>query len=246
MADPVFPNPELTARVDQIEQRVLSDLGDGRGSGNVWRHVKENSSSLERLGKALVEVGNKLKESQATDRDSLLSQIRLLEDRLTSYDSKCQNILGRIDVIQETDARQTRDIEALMDMNEKQQRQIEALTDRLNGKGLLQVDPYEKVVAQVRQTSEIMQGGEGQLSFAQVRNSIQNTQFLGKVLYTAIGLFGIGGVAAAGLTLFGVEKVPPEVQALQQKVSDLRHDVDKLHDGWNADIQRRLSEAGKK
>jgi hypothetical protein len=41
MADPVFPNPELIARVDQIEQRVLSDLGDGRGSGNVWRHVRK-------------------------------------------------------------------------------------------------------------------------------------------------------------------------------------------------------------
>jgi Sec-independent protein translocase protein TatA len=161
---------------------------------------------------------------------------------MATIEQKAENDRAKLESIQQTDTKQTRDIAELMDLNEKQQRLIDGLTDRLNGKGLVQVDPYEKVVAQVRQLAEMMQGGEGQLSFAQLRNSIQNTQFLGKVMYGAIGLFGVGGVMAAGLALFGVEKVPPEVQSLQQSMTDVRKDVDTLQTQWNEDVQRRLSE----
>ncbi len=124
-------------------------------------------------------------------------------------------------------------------------RRLEAVTDRLNGKGLLQVDPYERIVATVRELTDVLRGGEGQLSFSQVRNSIQNTQFLGKVMYGAIGLFGVGAVSAAGLALFGADKVSPEVQAVQDKVAAVQKDVDGLKTSWNDDIQRRLSEAKK-
>ena len=245
MAEDVLVNLEIDQRLEQLERRLLSDLGDGRGSGNVWRNIKENSAELAKLGASFTQFGTKIKETQRSDREAFEARLNVIEQRLTAFELKAESDRARIEAIAATDAKQTRDIAELADMHEKQQRLIESLTDRLNGKGLLQVDPYEKVVAQVRQLAEVMQGGDGQLSFAQLRNSIQNTQFLGKVMYGAIGLFGVGGVMAAGLALFGVEKVPPEVQALQDKVTDIRGDVDQLNRQWNEDIQRRLSESKK-
>ena len=109
----------------------------------------------------------------------------------------------------------------------------------------MQVDPYERIIATVRQQAEQLAGGEGQLSFSQLRNSIQQTQFLGQVIKAMIGLFGVGGVTAAGFALFGKAGVSPEVQALQSKIADVRSDVDKLQSSWEADLQRRLGERSK-
>lgn len=122
------------------------------------------------------------------------------------------------------------------------QRRLGVMVDRLDGKGLLQVDPYERIVATVREHSDVLRGGEGQLSFSQLRNSIQQTQFLGQTIKAMIGLFGVGGVAAAGFALFGKDGVSPELQAVQSKIADIRSDVDKLQSNWDQDLQRRLSE----
>jgi hypothetical protein len=233
---------ELDQRLEQLERRVLSDLGDGRGTGNVWRNVKENAGELARLAKSFAEFGSKIKESQAADRESFERRLNVLEQRLTAYEAKAEADRARIDAVATTDAKQTRDISELYELNEKQQRMIESLSDRLNGKGLVQVDPYEKIVAQVRQLADSMQGGEGQLSFAQVRNSIQQTQFLGQVLYGAIGLFGVGGVLAAGVALFGGESVPPEVQAIQTELNNVVDDVQRLEGRWDSFVQDSLNQ----
>jgi hypothetical protein len=189
-------------------------------------------------------------DTRSSDNAKQLNEFKKVNDGQQILIDKALDSLHKgkehIEALQEVNQAQARDITSLKDILEAHQRLIDTLTDRLNGKGLLQVDPYERIVATVREHADALRGGEGQLSFSQVRNSIQNTQFLGKVMYGAIGLFGIGGVMAAGLALFGVDKIPPEVQALQQKVTDLRGDIDKLQSEWNADIQRRLSEAGKK
>lgn len=124
-------------------------------------------------------------------------------------------------------------------------RRLGVAVDRLDGKGLLQVDPYERIVATVREHSDVLRGGEGQLSFSQLRNSIQQTQFLGQVIKAMIGLFGVGGLTAAGFALFGQHGVSPELQAVQAKIADIRSDVDKLQLNWEQDLQRRLSEQKK-
>jgi hypothetical protein len=188
-------------------------------------------------------------DTRSSDNAKQLSDLKKVNDGQQAQIDKTFEHLHKdkeqIATLQEINQGQSRDIAALKDAIEMQQRSIDTLTDRLNGKGLLQVDPYERIVATVREHADALRGGEGQLSFSQVRNSIQNTQFLGKVMYGAIGLFGIGGVMAAGLALFGVDKIPPEVQALQQSMKDLRGDLDTLQGEWSADIQRRLSEADK-
>jgi hypothetical protein len=188
-------------------------------------------------------------DTRSSDNAKQLSDLKKVNDGQQAQIDKTFEHLHKdkeqIATLQEINQGQSRDIAALKDAIEMQQRSIDTLTDRLNGKGLLQVDPYERIVATVREHADALRGGEGQLSFSQVRNSIQNTQFLGKVMYGAIGLFGIGGVMAAGLALFGVDKIPPEVQALQQSMKDLRGDLDTLQGEWSADIQRRLSETDK-
>lgn len=130
---------------------------------------------------------------------------------------------------------------AIADLN----RRLSVAVDRLDGKNQLQVEPYERVVATVREHSETLRGGEGQLSFSQLRNSIQQTQFLGQVIKAMIGLFGVGSVTAAGFALFGKNGISPEVQALQIRVTEIRSDIDRLQSRWEQDIRDRLSE-GKK
>ena len=203
--------------------------------------IAELQESLESVAERAISA-----DGRSSDNSREIALLKKVDDGQQAQMEKVQEALGRdkaaIEAIELINQGQAKTIASMQDAIDLQQRLIEGLSDRLNGKGLVQVDPYEKVVAMVRQISEVMQGGEGQLSFAQVRNSIQNTQFLGKVMYGAIGLFGIGGVMAAGLALFGVDKVPPEVQALQQKVVDIQGDIGDLKRQFDADIQRRLGE----
>jgi hypothetical protein len=233
MADEVLLGIELEGRLGEVERRIASDLGDGRANGNVWRQIKDLSDDSAKLREVLAESIRKCKDN--TDHN------KQLIDAITGDIDRGK---GRFAEVENSVQTNTKQIVELYDFIEKQQRVIDSLTDRLNGKGLVQVDPYEKVVSQVRSTSEMLQGGEGQLSFPQVRNSIQNTQFIGKVFYSAIGLFGVGGVLAAGLTLFGVDKVPPEVQALQTKVTDMQKQLDGIQDDIKADLRQRLERSG--
>jgi hypothetical protein len=235
MTDQTLTSLEIDGRLEELEKRVSSDLGDGRGSGNVWRITKDLTAENIKLKDTLAEVLRKQKESN----DKYDLRIKQIEDAIER---------GKAAFIQseETNQLQAKQIAELIELDEKQQRHIDALADRLNGRGLVQIEPYEKVVSQVRQILESLQGGEGQLSFPQVRNSIQQTQFLGRVLYGAIGLFGVGAVSAAGLTLFGGEKIAPEVKALQDKVQDATGEIKTLRDRFDADLARRLEQAGKK
>jgi hypothetical protein len=235
MNDETLTSLEIDGRLDELEKRVASDLGDGRSNGNVWRTIKELTDENTKLKETLTELLRKQKE--ANDKYNL--RVAQIEDALEK---------GKLTItkLEEINQLQSKQIAELVDLDEKQQRHIDALADRLNGRGLVQVDPYEKVVSQVRQILESLQGGEGQLSFPQVRNSIQQTQFLGRVLYGAIGLFGVGAVSAAGLTLFGGEKIAPEVKALQDKVQDATGEIKTLRDRFDADLARRLEQAGKK
>jgi uncharacterized coiled-coil protein SlyX len=232
MADDLLVNLEIEGRLDDVERRISSDLGDGRGSGNVWRQIKDLADEDTKLRTALAESISRCKDNT--------SHNKTLIDSITVDLADVKLKVAESGVTLQTNAKQ---ITELFDHIEKQQRLIDGLTDRLNGKGLVQVDPYEKLVSQVRSTSEMLQGGEGQLSFPQVRNSIQQTQFLGRVLYGAIGLFGVGAVSAAGLTLFGGEKIAPEVKALQEANVRLTADVTKLRDEFSADLRKRLEEA---
>jgi hypothetical protein len=232
MADDVLVNLELQGRLDDVERRISSDLGDGRGSGNVWRQIKDLVDEDTKLRSALAESISRCKDSTSHNKtliDSITVDLADVKLKVVESGTTLQT--------------NTKQIAELFDHIEKQQRLIDGLTDRLNGKGLVQVDPYEKVVSQVRQILESLQGGEGQLSFPQVRNSIQQTQFLGRVLYGAIGLFGVGAVSAAGLTLFGGEKIAPEVKSLQEANTRLSADVAKLRDEFTADVRKRLEEA---
>jgi uncharacterized coiled-coil protein SlyX len=163
------------------------------------------------------------------------TMIDKMESRIAADKVAIEHLQSQISEQQRINAEQENGIVDL-------QRRLAAAVDRLDGKGLLQVDPYERIVATVREHSDVLRGGEGQLSFSQLRNSIQQTQFLGQVIKAMIGLFGVGGVTAAGFALFGGSSVPPEVQAIQQKVADIRSDVDKLQTSWEADLQRRLAE----
>ena len=235
MTDQTLTSLEIDGRLEELEKRVSSDLGDGRGSGNVWRITKDLTAENIKLKDTLAEVLRKQKESN----DKYDLRIKQIEDAIER---------GKAAFIQseETNQLQAKQIAELIELDEKQQRHIDALADRLNGRGLVQIEPYEKVVSQVRQILESLQGGEGQLSFPQVRNSIQQTQFLGRVLYGAIGLFGVGAVSAAGLTLFGGEKIAPEVKALQDKVQDATGEIKTLRDRFDADMARRLEQADKK
>jgi hypothetical protein len=232
MADDLLVNLEIEGRLDDVERRISSDLGDGRGSGNVWRQIKDLADEDTKLRAALAESISRCKDSTSHNK-TLIDSITV-----DLADVKLKTVESGVTI--QTNVKQ---ITELFDHIEKQQRLIDGLTDRLNGKGLVQVDPYEKVVSQVRQILESLQGGEGQLSFPQVRNSIQQTQFLGRVLYGAIGLFGVGAVSAAGLTLFGGEKIAPEVKALQEANTRLSADVSKLRDEFSADLRKRLEEA---
>jgi hypothetical protein len=161
---------------------------------------------------------------------------------LQQLDGRLQHDKSSIDTLRDQIIEQQRINTEQQNSIDELNRRLAAAVDRLNGKGLLQVDPYERIVATVRELSDQLRGGEGQLSFSQLRNSIQQTQFLGQVIKAMIGLFGVGGVTAAGFALFGGSAVPPEVQAIQQKVADIRADVDKLQDGWEADLQRRAND----
>ena len=230
MSDDTLATLEIDGRLDELEKRIASDLGDGRGNGNIWRTIKDLTTENTKLKETLVELLRKQKD--ANDAVNL---------RLVQFDEMSEKCKIAIKQSEETNQLQAKQIQELIDLDEKQQRHIDALADRLNGKGLVQVDPYEKVVSQVRQILESMQGGEGQLSFAQVRNSIQQTQFLGKVLYGAIGLFGVGAVSAAGLTLFGGEKIAPEVKSLQEASTEVKADVKELRGRMDRDLINRAN-----
>lgn len=233
--DTTLTNLELDGRVESLELRVSSDLGDGRGNGNVWRSIKDLNDEIAKGKVSFADFLRKQVESN-TAFDARLND-------LTETIERGKTTVTKLEEINQIQAKQ---ITELHDLLEKKQWHIDSLTDRLNGKGLLQVDPYEKVVSQVRQIIETLQGGEGQLSFPQVRNSIQQTQFLGRVLYGAIGLFGVGAVSAAGLTLFGGEKVAPEVKTLQEASKRVAGDVKELRERFDRDIERRLEDAQKK
>jgi hypothetical protein len=188
-------------------------------------------------------------DSRSLDNSAEINKLKIVDDGQQASLAKIHEklaadadaIVALKGLISEQQAVNNEQHNAITDLN----RRLEAAVDRLNGKGLLQVDPYERIVATVRELSDQLRGGEGQLSFSQLRNSIQQTQFLGQTIKAMIGLFGVGGVTAAGFALFGGSKVAPEVQALQAKFADVRSDVDKLQENWNQDLQRRLSEGRK-
>lgn len=183
-------------------------------------------------------------EGRAFDNGKLINQLKQIDDgqqnALTKIEEKLitgkEAIEALRNLIGEQQAINQEQHNSIADLN----RRLASVIDRMDGKGFLLQEPYERIVATVREQSEQLRGGEGQLSFSQIRNSIQQTQFLGKTIYGAIGIFGVSGVVAAGLALFGSDKVPPELKALQEKVADVRTDLDKLQSNWEADIRHRL------
>jgi outer membrane murein-binding lipoprotein Lpp len=236
---------EIVDRFLAVEQRVLSDLGDGKGNGNLWRNIKGLMEEDTKNRDKVAEMVRRFRDNAQEEREKLGGRSDALEKRCEFVEVKLSVDKDKIAALEEQIRQLAQKVATLQDVNEAQHRTLEGLSDRLNGRGLVQVEPYEKIVTQVRSISDQMAGGEGQLSYAQVRGSIQNTQYLGRILYGAIGLFGFGGVMAAGLTLFGVDKVPPEVQALQSSVQRLDADFQSLRTRYEQDLRDRLRGASK-
>jgi uncharacterized coiled-coil protein SlyX len=156
------------------------------------------------------------------------------------FEALFANDLARFERLETHQQNHSRSMAELVEVVEQQRRMIDLLAGRLDGKNIIQGEQYEKVVSQVHRIAESLQGGEGQLSYPQVRNSIQDTQFLGKVIKGVITIFGLGVFGTLGSIVFGVDKVDPALTALGEKIQVVEKNVDRLDAAVNADIQRQL------
>jgi hypothetical protein len=100
---------------------------------------------------------------------------------------------------------------------------IEGIQKRLNGTENDQIK--QESLESIRQVStrvhELLNGGNGRLSYSAIQASIEQTKFLGQLLNWAIGIFGFGAVLAAGGALTGVGKAPdlaPTLTAAQTEI----------------------------
>jgi hypothetical protein len=167
------------------------------------------------------------------------------QSAIERFDGLFSNDNLRIERLEAHQQSLSRSMSELTELLEQQARSIELLADRLNGKNIIQGEQYEKVVSQVQRIAESLHGGEGQLSYPQVRNSIQDTHFLGEVIKGFIGVFGIGVVGTIGSIIFGTDKLDPAFIAIEQKIEVVAKDVARLDNAWTADIQRRLDDANR-
>lgn len=244
----------IADRLDEIERRITSDLGDGRSKGNITRQLDQVAEALAASTKALktlvADTGTRFDERldsmdlRASDAAKELASARLSIET-------CQNSSSKAEERMLADRKAMEDLRSAISeqqaMGQSRQntidelvRKVGAATDRLDGKGFLQAESYERVVNTVREHTDLLRGGEGQLSYPQVRNSIERTQFLGAVIKAMIGVFGVGTLTTAGFALFGGKEIAPEVQALDAKVQEVRADLIRLESEWRADVRDRL------
>lgn len=244
----------ITERLDELERRITSDLGDGRSKGNVTRQLDQVAEKLVEAVKSLkgsiADVGTKFDERldsmdlRASDAAKELASARLSIENCQNASAKVEERMLIDRKALETLRSEVSDHHAIglarQNAIDDLERKVGACSDRLDGKGFLQVESYERIVNTVREHTDLLRGGEGQISFAQVRNSIQQTQFLGAVIKALIGVFGVGTLATAGVALFGGKEIAPEVLAIDAKVQELRADLVRLESEWRADVRDRL------
>jgi hypothetical protein len=177
--------------------------------------------------------------------DGQQSAIGRHSELLTADKATLDDIRGQLDAQKGINAEQHRSIEDL-------KRQVEIATARLNGDagtGLEKQASLERMRASVTDVVDLISGGNGELSFRDIRTTIAQTKFTGQLAKGAIGLFGastvLGGLWAIVSPSLNGDALPPQVQLIQQQVKEQGDKLKDLGAKFEAMRDRELNRGAK-